>query len=69
MESAVASKLDEAGIDYRPTRKAEVVPGFEQAPDFIVPDEVSPEIVIEAKIANDGGTARDKAGRIRAGRK
>jgi hypothetical protein len=36
------------------------VPGFAQAPDFIAPDELAPQVVIEAKIANDDGTAQDK---------
>lgn len=40
------------------------MPGFDQAPDFVVPDEISPEVVIEAKITNDDGTARDKVDRI-----
>lgn len=65
MENAVEKRLVALGIQYRPTGKAEVVPGFEQAPDLVIPDELAPRIAIEAKIANDGGTARDKAGRIR----
>ncbi len=40
------------------------MPGFDQATDFIVPDENAPEVVIEAKITNDDGTARDKVARI-----
>ena len=43
---------------------AEKVSGFDQAPDFIVPDEFNPQVVIEAKIAEDDGTARDKVTRI-----
>lgn len=38
--------------------------GFDQAPDFIVPDEFSPQVVIEAKITEDDGTARDKITRV-----
>jgi hypothetical protein len=38
--------------------------GFAQAPDFIVPDEFDPQVVIEAKLTEDDGTARDKATRI-----
>ena len=37
---------------------------FDQAPDFIVPGEFNPQIVIEAKITEDDGTARDKVTRI-----
>ena len=44
--------------------RAERVEGFDQAPDFIVPDEWNPQIVIEAKITEDDGTARDKVTRI-----
>jgi hypothetical protein len=40
------------------------VPGFDQAPDFIIPDEFSPQVIIEAKITEDDGTARDKVTRI-----
>lgn len=36
----------------------------DQAPDFIVPDEFNPQVVIEAKIAEDDGTARDKVTRV-----
>ena len=64
MENAVEEELREAGVSFRPTGQAEQVPGFDQAPDFIVPDEFGPEVVIEAKITNDDGTARDKVTRI-----
>ena len=50
---------------YRKTGRGEGIPGFGQAPDFCVPDEVSPAIVIEAKITSDDGTARDKVARIK----
>ena len=39
-------------------------PGFDQAPDFCVPDEFNPQVVIEAKITADEGTARDKITRV-----
>jgi hypothetical protein len=64
MENAVEEELREAGVSFRETKRAENVPGFEQAPDFIIPDEFEPEVVIEAKITNDDGTARDKVTRI-----
>ena len=64
MEVSVEAKLDAHGISYRKTGRAEQVPGFDQAPDFIIPDEFAPRVVIEAKIANDDGTARDKCTRI-----
>lgn len=64
MENAVEEELRAAGVSFRETNRAENVPGFEQAPDFIIPDEFEPEVVIEAKITNDDGTARDKVTRI-----
>lgn len=48
---------------YR-SRPIDKIPRFEQAPDFLVPNRDEPRIVIEAKLAEDGGTARDKASRI-----
>jgi hypothetical protein len=44
---------------------AEKVPGFAQSPDFCIPHEMNPAVVIEAKIMSDGGTARDKVARIK----
>jgi hypothetical protein len=64
MENAVAKLLEEHRIPFRRTARAERIPGFDQAPDFIVPDEGNPKVVIEAKIAGDDGTARDKVARI-----
>ncbi len=56
--------LSGAGISYRKTRRAERIPGFDQSPDFIIPSEFNPHVVIEAKITEDDGTARDKVTRI-----
>ncbi len=64
MESAIEERLSHSQITFRKTKRAERIPGFEQAPDFIVPDEVNPVVVIEAKITGDDGTARDKVTRI-----
>jgi hypothetical protein len=64
MENAVEERLRQAGISFRKTGRAERIEGFDQAPDFIVPDEWNPQIVIEAKITEDDGTARDKVTRI-----
>lgn len=60
LESAIEAVLSEAGISFRKTKRAQRVAGFDQAPDFIVPDEFNPQVVIEAKITEDDGTARDK---------
>ncbi|MGO8672974.1 MAG: hypothetical protein ACLQVD_16645 [Capsulimonadaceae bacterium] len=64
MELAIENELVKAGVVYRKTRRAERVVGFAQAPDFIVPDEWRPAVVMEAKITEDDGTARDKVTRI-----
>jgi hypothetical protein len=64
LEVRIEEILIAAGISHRKTKRAEKIPGFDQAPDFIVPDEYNPKIIIEAKIAEDDGTARDKITRV-----
>jgi hypothetical protein len=64
MESAIEERLHRTRITFRKTKRAERIPGFEQAPDFLVPTEFAPVVVIEAKITGDDGTARDKVTRI-----
>jgi hypothetical protein len=64
VELAVKNVLDEAKVSFRETKRAERIAGFDQAPDFIVPDEFNPVAVIEAKLAEDDGTARDKVSRV-----
>ena len=64
VESAVEDVLARSGISYRKTGRAERLPDFDQAPDFIVPNEYNPQIVIEAKLTEDDGTARDKVTRV-----
>jgi len=64
VEAAIEAVLSEAGISFRKTKRAERVAGFDQAPDFIVPDEFNPQVVIEAKLTEDDGTARDKVTRV-----
>lgn len=65
MENAIEQRLRDAGVSYRKTRRAERIPGFGQAPDFCIPDELNPAVIIEAKITSDDGTARDKITRIK----
>jgi hypothetical protein len=64
LECKIEKSLHGAGISYRKTKRAERVSGFDQAPDFIVPNEFNPAVVIEAKISEDDGTARDKVTRV-----
>jgi hypothetical protein len=64
LESAIEDVLTMAGISFRKTKRAERIEGFDQSPDFIIPSEFNPQIIIEAKITEDDGTARDKVTRI-----
>jgi hypothetical protein len=64
VESAIEAVLSTAGISFRKTKRAERIVDFDQAPDFIIPDEFNPQIVIEAKLTEDDGTARDKITRV-----
>ena len=64
VETAIEDVLTHAGISFRKTSRAERVPGFDQAPDFIIPSEHNPHVVIEAKLTEDDGTARDKVTRV-----
>ena len=64
LESAIEEVLNHAGVTYRKTKRAERIVGFDQTPDFIIPSEFNPQVVIEAKVTEDDGTARDKVTRI-----
>jgi hypothetical protein len=64
LESAIEEVLSKSGISFRKTKRAERIEGFDQTPDFIIPSEFNPQIIIEAKITEDDGTARDKVTRI-----
>jgi hypothetical protein len=63
IENAVTDLLERHRIDGRATRDRESVPGFEQAPDFLIPA-AKPKVIIEAKLTEDDGTARDKVARL-----
>jgi len=64
VESAVKDVLTAARVSSRDTKRAERITGFDQTPDFIVPDEFNPVALIEAKLTEDDGTARDKVTRV-----
>ncbi len=53
LESAIENVLIQAGISFRKTKRAESVSGFDQTPDFIIPSEFNPQVVIEAKLTED----------------
>ncbi len=65
IENAITELLERHRIDGRATRDRESVPEFEQAPDFLIPAE-KPKVIIEAKLTEDDGTARDKVARLQA---
>jgi hypothetical protein len=48
----------------RRTKRAAKIPGVDQMPDFVIPSEFNPQVVIEAKLTEDDGTARDKVTRV-----
>src|SRR5207302_1348355 len=64
VEQAVIDELETAKVPYHKTGRAEAVPGFDQAPDFLIPNKEDPRAVIEAKLTQDDGTARDKITRV-----
>lgn len=63
IEDAIAELLDAYGVDHLMARAREKVPGFEQAPDCRIPG-AHPKVIIEAKLTEDDGTARDKVARV-----
>ncbi|MGL5082683.1 MAG: hypothetical protein ACRC8A_14445 [Microcoleaceae cyanobacterium] len=64
VEGAIKDILTAAKVSFRETKRAERINGFDQAPDFIIPDEFNPVALIEAKLTEDDGTARDKVARV-----
>jgi hypothetical protein len=64
VEAAVKDVLTDGKVSFRETKRAERITGFDQAPDFIIPDEFNPVAMIEAKLTEDDGTARDKVARV-----
>lgn len=64
VEGAIKNVLTAARVSFRETKRAERIAGFDQAPDFIIPDEFNPVALIEAKLTEDDGTARDKVARV-----
>jgi hypothetical protein len=64
LEVAVVQLLSNNHIPFYRTRPREKIPSWEQAPDFLLPNRENPTVALEAKLAEDGGTARDKAARV-----
>lgn len=67
LEDQIMEVLARQGILARRSAKREKIPTFDQAPDIIAPYKESiedVEVAIEAKLAEDDGTARDKVARV-----
>jgi hypothetical protein len=64
LESALRQVLEGGQIPYHEAGVAERFEDMDQAPDFFVPNQFQPAVLIEAKLAEDDGTARDKVTRI-----
>jgi len=64
VEGAIKDVLTAGKVSFRESKRAERIAGFDQAPDFIIPDEFNPVALIEAKLTEDDGTARDKVSRV-----
>lgn len=64
IERQVIEQLESHRVPYYRTGRAERIRGFDQAPDFLAPDAETPKVVIEAKLTEDDGTARDKVTRV-----
>ena len=64
VENAIEEVLSRKRVSYRKTKRAERLAGFDQTPDFVAPSEFNPQVVIEAKLTEDDGTARDKVTRV-----
>jgi len=67
IEDAVSELLTEAQIPFDQAPDELVRRGIlPSKPDFVLPSVDEPKVTLEAKGADDGGTARDKAARIAA---
>jgi hypothetical protein len=64
LEAAIVQLLSDNHVPFDRTKPRERVPSWDQAPDFLLPNREKPTVALEAKLAEDGGTARDKAARV-----
>ena len=42
----VEERLARSRIPFRKTKRAERIPGYDQAPDFFAPDEFNPSVIV-----------------------
>jgi hypothetical protein len=66
MEDPVREILENAGIPHHQSRQGERFAGLNPGPDFLVPNQHDPKVIIEAKIGQDDGTTRDKVDRVQS---
>ena len=64
LEDKIERELIDAEVPYFRTKRAESLEGWQQNPDFFCPSSQNPIALIEAKMTQDDGTARDKVARI-----
>ena len=64
LENAIIGELDSMHIPYHKAGIGERFEDMDQAPDFLVPNQLRPVVLLEAKLAEDDGTARDKVTRV-----
>ena len=64
IEAEIERQLHRYSVPFYKAGRASRIPGFDQAPDFLIPSHKSPRAVIEAKLTEDDGTARDKVTRV-----
>ena len=64
VENAIEDVLCRERVSYPKTKTRRVAGGLRPKPDFVVPNEFNPQVVIEAKLTEDVGAARDKVTRV-----
>ncbi len=64
IEGAIKDLCEEHDIPVHIPKSRDKIPGFEQAPDALIPTREAAEVIIEAKLTEDDGTARDKVARL-----
>ena len=64
LEDALRQRFHARDLPFYEAAVAERFEDMDQAPDFLLPNQFDPSVVIEAKLAEDDGTARDKVTRI-----